>query len=58
MTWEEYCQKKKIDSESFRKHEPERWEEWKNMFEQIHPDSFTDQKKFLINDVRRKYLLK
>lgn len=58
MTWEEYCIKKKIDSEAFRKSEPERWIEWKNLFEQMHPTSFTDQKKFLINDTRRKYLLK
>lgn len=58
MTWEEYCKKKKIDSDRFRTAEPERWKEWKNLFEQIHPNSFTEQKKFLINDIRRKYHLK
>lgn len=58
MTWEEYLIKKKINSASFKKNEPERWEEWRILFEQIHPSSFTDQKKFLINETRRKYLLK
>jgi hypothetical protein len=55
MTFEEYCIKKKINSEAFLKEEPERWKEWKFLFEQMHPNSFTEQKKFLINDVRRKY---
>ncbi|MBX9853491.1 MAG: hypothetical protein K2X86_17235 [Cytophagaceae bacterium] len=58
MTWEEYCIKKKIDSEAFRKSEPAKWEELKTIFEQVHPNSFTEQKKFLINDIRRKYHLK
>lgn len=58
MTWEEYCIKKKIDSDAFKKSEPEKWEEMKYIFEQVHPNSFTEQKKFLINDLRRKYLLK
>jgi len=58
MTWEEYCIKKKIDSEAFRKDDPGRWQEWKNIFEQVHPNSFTEQKKFLINDIRRRYHLK
>jgi hypothetical protein len=58
MTWEEYCIKKKIDSEAFRKNEAEKWLELKTIFEQIHPNSFTEQKKFLINDIRRRYHLK
>ncbi len=57
MTWEEYCIKKKIDSEAFKNSEPEKWEELRNIFEQVHPNSFTEQKKFLINGIRRKYLL-
>ncbi len=57
MTFEEYCIKKKINSTAFRTHEPERWQEWKLQFEQMHPNSFTEQKKFLINETRRKYLL-
>jgi len=29
----------------------------KSVFEQLHPSSFTEQKRFLINDLRRQYLL-
>ncbi len=58
MTFEEYLKNKKIDENLFKTHEPERWEAWKGIFEQMHPDSFTAQKKFLINDMRKKYLLK
>ncbi|WP_299250433.1 hypothetical protein [uncultured Cytophaga sp.] len=57
MTFEEYCIKKKIDSAAFFAHEPGRWQNWKEEFEQMHPNSFTEQKKFLINETRRKYLL-
>ena len=58
MTWEEYCIKKKIDSEAFRKGEPQKWQELKFIFDQVHTNSFTEQKKFLINDIRRRYHLK
>jgi hypothetical protein len=57
MTFEEYCIKKKIDSVAFLAQEPSRWQQWKEEFEQMHPNSFTEQKKFLINETRRKYLL-
>jgi hypothetical protein len=58
MNWEEYCISKKIDSNAFKLKEPAQWDEFKAIFEQIHPNSFTEQKKFLINDIRRKYRLK
>ncbi len=57
MSFEEYCVKKKIDSAGFLAQEPVRWKAWKEEFEQMHPNSFTEQKKFLINETRRKYLL-
>jgi hypothetical protein len=57
MTFEEYLVSKKIDSHKFHTSEPERFEEWKHLFEQMHVDSFTAHKKFLINPTRRKYLL-
>jgi len=57
MTFEEYCIKKKIDSTAFFVQEPERWKIWMLEFEQMHPNSFTEQKKFMINETRRKYLL-
>ncbi len=57
MTWEEYCTKKKIDSALFKAAEPQRWLSLKEIFEQVHPNSFTEQKKFIINDIRRLYKL-
>ncbi|HAK78453.1 MAG TPA: hypothetical protein DCR35_15860 [Runella sp.] len=58
MTFEEYLVTKKIDTKTFSQQEAERFQEWEQLFSQIHPESFTAQKKFLLNDVRRKYLLK
>lgn len=57
MEFEEYLKSKKIDSVAFRGADPARFSEWENMFQSMHPDSFTSQKKFLINDVRRRYHL-
>lgn len=57
MTFEEYLIGKKISKEKFVKAEPEMFEEWKELFEQMHPESFTMHKKFLINPIRRKYHL-
>jgi hypothetical protein len=56
-SFEEYLVQKKINGERFQAAEPARYEEWKALFAIIHPDSFTAQKKFLINDVRRRYHL-
>lgn len=58
MMFEEYLVKKKIDSQAFKEHERELWERWKFEFEQIHPNSFTAQKLYLINPIRLKYRLK
>ncbi len=57
MSFEDYLITKKIDEHKFRQQEPGRFREWKIEFEQLHPESFTTRKKFLINEVRRKYLL-
>lgn len=57
MNFEEYLKSKKIDSSAFRLGEPDIWESWKAEFEQISPISFTAQKLYLINPIRRKYLL-
>jgi len=57
MNWEEYCISKKIDSEKFRLAQPAKWSELKKIFEQVSPISFTEQKKFIINDLRRRFLL-
>ncbi|MBD0259708.1 MAG: hypothetical protein ICV83_28645 [Cytophagales bacterium] len=58
MTFEDYLSGKKIDSALFRAGEPDRWSAFRASFEGVHPDSFTAQKKFLLNDLRRRYLLK
>jgi len=58
MTFEEYLVSKKIDSKAFQAAEPARWQEWSVLFESVSPTSFTSQKLYLINPVRRKYLLK
>jgi hypothetical protein len=56
-SFEDYLASKKIDSDAFKRSEPQVWNAWKKEFEQVHPNSFTVQKLNLINPVRRKYLL-
>lgn len=58
MTFEEYLAGKKIDSQRFRGQEPDVWASWEREFSQQHPASFTAQKLYLINPIRRKYHLK
>ena len=58
MDFETYLISKEIDSTAFRQSEPERWQEFKALFDQVHPNSFTQQKLYLINPIRRKYPLK
>lgn len=55
--FEEYLKSKNIDSELFKSSEPAVFKEWEKEFEILHPESFTAQKKFIINAVRRKYQL-
>jgi hypothetical protein len=55
MTFKEYLTSKKIDAKGFALEESDRFMELKNIFDQVHPDSFTAQKLFLINRIRRKY---
>ena len=58
MTFEEYLTSKKIDATSFERSEAAQYKEWRILFEQMHPDSFTAQKLFLINPLRRRFQLK
>jgi hypothetical protein len=53
--FEIYLAEKKIDSQAFKSGQPEKWQSFKWLFEQVHPGSFTVQKKFLLNDLRRLY---
>ncbi|MGB3181271.1 MAG: hypothetical protein WBB45_07765 [Cyclobacteriaceae bacterium] len=52
-----YLQKKRIDAEMFYREEPDMAAGWESLFLQVHPDSFTAQKLFLINGIRRRYPL-
>lgn len=58
MTFEEYCIKKKIDMAAFKQKEAASWSEMESVFEQMSENSFTQQKKFLLNTWRKKYPLK
>jgi hypothetical protein len=58
VNFEAYLTSKKIDSAAFQKAEPELWVSWQKEFDLLHPNSFTAQKLYLINPVRRKYQLK
>lgn len=58
MTFEEYLISKKIDGVTFQAAEPALWAEWSALFAQMSPASFTSQKLYLINPIRRKYQLK
>ncbi|MFD2569486.1 hypothetical protein ACFSUS_02515 [Spirosoma soli] len=58
MTFDEYLGQKKIDANRFREAEPTVYAEWQKEFGQMHPESFTAQKKFLLNDTRRKYIMR
>lgn len=57
MDFVEYLTSKKIDSKAFQENDVASWNEWNQMFELLHPNSFTQQKLFLINEIRRKYPL-
>lgn len=58
MSFEEFLVRKKIDGLAFQRAEPARYVEWATLFPQLHPEGFTAQKKFLINDVRRRYRIR
>lgn len=52
-----YLEKKKINATLFLKNEPEMFAEWEKAYSVYHTESFTMQKKFLINKIRRKFSL-
>lgn len=58
MDFESYLKSKKIDSEAFKQSKPDLWNEWEKLFNQLSPISFTSQKLYLINSIRRNFLLK
>lgn len=58
MNFAEYLASKKIDETLFQERENALWVTWKDEFDTMHPNSFTAQKLYLINPIRRKYPLK
>lgn len=58
MTFQEYLISKKIDTTSFKLNEPKLCAQFNFEFDQMHPKSFTAQKLFLINGIRRAHPLK
>jgi len=57
LSFEDYLQSKKIDPKKFKDSDQTRYEEFEKLFDQVHPESFTQQKLFQINSIRRKYVL-
>ena len=55
--FEAFLLKKKIDAKAFEEQSPERFKAFANLFGQVHPKSFVQQKLFLLNVVRRRYPL-
>jgi hypothetical protein len=55
MTFEDYLISKKIDENLFRIADMDLFKSWEITFNQLHPLSFTEQNKFIINKIRRKY---
>ncbi|MBP6385865.1 MAG: hypothetical protein KA313_03825 [Pseudarcicella sp.] len=58
MIFEEYLEKKNINATIFLASNPTLFNSLKLIFEQMSEESFTSQKKFLINKIRREFLLK
>jgi hypothetical protein len=54
--FDEYLLSKKIDANAFKKAENELYLSLKDIYDQVSPKSFTSQKLYLINPLRRKYL--
>jgi hypothetical protein len=58
MTFEEYLHEKMIDSEEFKRRDEGRWHAWEAEFNAMSEASFTAQKLYLINPLRRRFHLK
>ncbi len=55
MTFEEYLISKKISPETFFQKNREEFLQFKTEFEKMNPVTFDQKKKYLVNDLRRKY---
>ncbi len=57
ISLESYFEKKNMDWQKLAQAEPELWLKLQADFAELHPNSFEMQKKFLLNKIRRKYML-
>ena len=57
MDFKQYLASKRINAQKFAAEKAVQYTAWEKAFEQMSPDSFTSQKKFLINKIRRAYWL-
>ena len=55
MSFEEYLESKNISARDFRCSEPQKYASYARIFLQMHPKSFTMQKLFVLNRIRKKY---
>ena len=55
VNWQEYLALKKIDAHAFQKGASDQYARFEQQFMQMHPESFTAQKLYLINDIRRAF---
>ncbi len=58
LSFKKYLHKKRIDAVAFTKARTEQYADLKKEFDQMHPDSFTSQKLFIINPIRREFPFK
>ncbi|MFY0651664.1 MAG: hypothetical protein JXQ96_06505 [Cyclobacteriaceae bacterium] len=56
-SFDQYLKQKKINPAEFKSSEAEKYRSLAHDFEEMHASSFTAQYLFLINPLRRKYLL-
>jgi hypothetical protein len=53
----EFLVRKNIDAESFSLAEPAIFQKWKELFSQLHEESFLMMQKFRLNPLRRRFPL-
>ena len=58
MDFNDYLISKNIVPSDFKEQESSLFFTWETAFLQMHPNSFTEQYKFQLNKIRRKYPLK
>ncbi|GAB2525909.1 hypothetical protein [Rufibacter soli] len=57
MTFSEFLIKRRIAETAFQADDPVRYVRWQELYAQMHPNSFYNSVKMVLNDVRRRYLL-